>query len=93
MNDLDPQRPVTLSPDALVRQVGEEAVILDLASGTYFGLDPVGARIWTLLAEGRTPADVQARIVTEYDVEPHQAAADLARLLAELRQAGLLRAS
>ena len=27
--------------------------MLDLASGTYFVLDPIGTRVWQLLAEGR----------------------------------------
>jgi len=37
---------VTVPPHVIARRVGEDTVILDLASGTYFGLDPVGARIW-----------------------------------------------
>ena len=36
---------VYISPQAMARTVGDETVILDLASGTYFGLDPVGARM------------------------------------------------
>ena len=39
----------------MVYFLGDETVILDLASGTYYGLDPVGARIWQLMAEGQTP--------------------------------------
>ena len=42
-------------------QVGDETVILDLASGTYFGLDPVGARIWALMGEGKTLAESARR--------------------------------
>ena len=52
----------------MARQVGDEQVILDLASGTYFGLDPVGARAWALLAEGKTISDVCDAMVDEYDV-------------------------
>ena len=33
-------------------------VILDLASGTYYGLDPVGARMWQLMADGQTLAAI-----------------------------------
>ena len=38
----------------MTRTIGDETVILDLAGGTYFGLDPVGARIWQLIEEGNT---------------------------------------
>ena len=39
-------------PDTVVfRDLDGEVVILDLESSTYFGLDPVGARMWTLVSE------------------------------------------
>lgn len=37
---------VAIPAQVLARRVGEEIVILNLESGVYFGLDPVGARIW-----------------------------------------------
>jgi len=43
---------VTIPAQVMARTVGDETVILDLASGTYYGLDPVGARIWQLMSEG-----------------------------------------
>jgi hypothetical protein len=52
----------------VARQVGDETVILDLASGTYFGLDPVGARIWQLIETGKSLAQVCDQMVEEYDV-------------------------
>ena len=45
---------VNVPPEVMARTVGDETVILDLTSGTYFGLDPVGARIWQLLTEGKS---------------------------------------
>lgn len=47
---------IRVPPHVLARTVGDETVILDLASGSYFGLDPVGARVWQLLADGRNLA-------------------------------------
>ena len=73
------------SPDqVMARQVGEETVILDLASGTYFGLDPVGARIWQLLGEGMTLAEVCESILAEYAVSQDEIERDLGDLLAAL---------
>ena len=41
------------------RVVGSEIVLLDLTSGTYFGLDAVGARIWQLIAAGQSLAKIR----------------------------------
>ena len=47
-----------ISDDVLVQAVGGELVILDLNQEKYFGLDPVGARIWALLQK---EGDLQRR--------------------------------
>ena len=75
---------VTIPKQVMARQVGDETVILDLASGTYFGLDPVGTRIWQLLAEGRTLAQVSEVILAEYDVLREEVEQDLDQLVKEL---------
>ena len=61
---------IELSSDVVSREVGSETMLLNLASGTYFGLDPVGARFWQLLEEGRTAVEARDVILNEYDVEP-----------------------
>lgn len=82
---------VSIPAEVMSRLVGTETVILDLASGTYFGLDPVGARIWELLAEGKTLAGVCAAMLAEFDVTPEAIERDLLALVAELRDKGLIR--
>ena len=42
------------SPAVVFRQMDDGAVLLDLESGVYFGLDEVGTRVWTLLLERGT---------------------------------------
>jgi len=76
---------LTIRPDVLARNVGDETVILDLASGTYFGLDPVGARVWTLLQGGRTLGDICDALEGEFDVARLQLETDVVRLAGELR--------
>jgi len=82
---------VTIPAQVMARQVGEETVILDLASGTYFGLDPVGARIWELLGEGRALAEVCEGMLAEYDVSREELEQDLSGLLDALADKGLIR--
>ena len=68
----------------MARQVGDEQVILDLASGKYFGLDPVGARIWQLLVDGKTLEEVCSVMVVEYQVGRSTVEHDLQALLEAL---------
>ena len=59
---------VTIPAQVMAREVGDETVILDLANGTYYGLDPVGARIWQLMAEGQMLTQVCDVMLAEYEV-------------------------
>jgi hypothetical protein len=70
--------------------VGEEAVLLDLASSRYFGLDGVGTRIWQLLAEHRRLSAVADLLLAEYDATSEQIDGDLAAFVGELAGRGLL---
>ena len=84
---------IELSSDVVSREVGSETMLLNLASGTYFGLDPVGARFWQLLEEGRTAVEARDVILNEYDVEPARLEQDLEALLGELVSHGLVSAA
>ena len=80
-------------PAVVFRQMDDGAVLLDLESGVYFGLDDVGTRVWTLLLERGTTDAVCAVMLEEFDVEPDVLAADVRRLIGELQQNGLVRAA
>jgi len=73
-----------ITPHVIARQVGDEIVLLDLDNGTYFGLDPIGARIWELISQGRTLAAVCEVILDEYDVTREIIEQDLLKLVADL---------
>jgi len=78
------------SPDVLFQEIAGEAVLLDLASEQYFGLDPVGTRIWQLLGEDGRLEHVLSVLCAEYSVEPSRLQADLLVLANELATAGLV---
>ena len=79
----------TLSRDAVFRDLDGEAVILDLGSGTYFGLNAVGARIWQLLQAHGTLRAVFDDLCREYDAAPDVLERDLIALVSRLEQARL----
>ena len=72
------------------RDLGGESVLLNLDSGQYYGLDEVGGRIWSLLAECQQLRIVHQQLVQEYDVEPAEAERDLLRIVRELNEHGLV---
>lgn len=68
-----------------------EAVILSLADGVYYGLDPVGARVWSLLEhEPRTVAELRDAVVAEWEVDAPTAERDLLALLGDMAARGLV---
>ena len=71
-------------------ELGAERVLLNVESGRYYGLDPVGSRIWDLLVEERSVAQLQAILLEEYDVDPPTCGRELRELLVRLRGAGLV---
>ena len=78
-----------IKPQALLQEVGDETVILNLDSGEYFTLDSVGTRMIRLFQEEPDPEAVAAKITEEYDVAFDQAYSDLNNLLEEMREHGL----
>jgi hypothetical protein len=67
-----------------------EAAILNLNDGMYYGLNEVGARIWTLLNEPITVSRIRDQIEREYDVDSDRCEKDLVTLLSQLQDAGLI---
>ena len=82
---------MVIPQQVLARQVGDETVMLDLDNGTYYGLDQVGTRIWQLLAEGKTLAQVCDTMIEEYEVSREEIERDVTRLVADLSDKGLLK--
>jgi len=81
---------VVASSRQVSSRLGDDTVILELDRGVYFELEPVGSRIWELVAEPTRVSDVRDTILGEYEVDAPQCEADLLALLTEMRSRGLL---
>lgn len=87
---MNPSSTVTIPTHVMARAVGEEVVILNLESGTYFGLDVVGARVWQLLSENKTFAEVHEALFQEFEVAREALEKDLDALISDLQLQGLI---
>lgn len=81
---------IAISDDVLMQEVGDEVVLLDLASERYFGLDPVGTRILGLLPQCSDLAGVHRSLCEEFDASPAQIEHDLLALVRTLAESGLV---
>ncbi len=87
---IDPSTVVCASESQVSSDLAGETVILNVSDGVYYGLDPVGTRIWTLVQEPRTVTDIHHQLLEEYDVTSERCMEDLLHLLAELREHELI---
>jgi len=75
---------VIAARDQVSCDLGGEAAILQIASGIYYGLNPVGAHVWALLQQAHTVREIRDTLLAEYDVAPQQCERDLVALLETL---------
>lgn len=75
--------------DILSAEIGGEAVMMSIEKGAYFGLNPIATRIWDLIDQPQTIAELIAVITEEYDVSDEQCAADVQEFVADMIAKGI----
>ena len=68
-----------------------ETALLSVDQGKYYGLDPIGSRIWALLEQARTVTELCALMLAEFAVEPAQCQQDVLAFLHDLAQDNLIK--
>jgi hypothetical protein len=89
--DPDSTLPVP-NPSVIFRELAEGGVIFSTVDEVYFGLNEVGAQVWSLLPPVTTTfGEMTDAIVAKYpEVGPEVIRADVSELLAQLEVHGLL---
>jgi hypothetical protein len=90
---LSPASIVIATKEQVSCSLGDESAILNMKNSVYYGLNPLGARIWSLLREPRSVREVCDTIVQEYDVEPERCERDVLDLLEQMKSEGLVEMS
>lgn len=81
---------VSIPEGVLFRDLGEEAVLLELKTGQYYSLNEVGTRMWRLLAEHGSIAPVVLELNGEYEIAEEQLRKDVEGFVDILASRGLL---
>lgn len=67
-----------------------EVIIVDVVTGLYFNLQGSAVAIWDAIEQGTTVAGLRARMAAAFDGDPHEIAAAVDRMVAQLAAEGLL---
>jgi hypothetical protein len=79
-----------LESDVVWRDLDGDIVILNLATGHYYGLEGAANRMWQLLVEHGSTEQVVEVMAGEYDVDVARLETDLGELLEELARRSIL---
>jgi hypothetical protein len=81
---------IVLSKDQVSCDLAGEAAIVNLKNGVYYGLDPVGARIWNLMREPVTFAQILDSLLHDYAIDRLTLESDLRLFVNQLAEQGLV---
>ena len=65
-------------------KMDDEIVMMSIEQGEYYGINPVGSRIWELLEQPRTAAGLCDILLEEYDVTAEECRRDVLEFLRQL---------
>lgn len=91
---LTPETSVVGTSTAVMAELAGEAIVLDTASGTYYGFkNEVGNRIWELIQQPIPITNVCQTLLSEYEVDPKECQSDVVEFLQVIVDHGLAKIS
>lgn len=81
---------IVASSEQVSSALGGESVILNLPSGTYYGLNEVGSSIWQRVQTPITILDLCRELTDEFDVDSQTCEVEVLRVVSEMIDAELV---
>jgi len=81
---------IARSSSQVTCQMLNELLILQTASGRYYGLNELGSRAWSLLEKPRRLGEIRDALLGEYDVDRETCTRDLVGLFEKLAEKQLI---
>ncbi len=69
---------------------GEDLVMMDVVSGTFYALDDIGRFVWERLETPTPVSELLAEILRHYEVGPERCRQDILALLGDMHGRGLV---
>ena len=91
MSNISLDSTVLASPQQVSCNVADEAVLLSMRDGEYYGLNEVGAMIWKLIQQPRSVRQIRDALLEEYaEIEPEECEREVVAFLAEMLSLNLV---
>jgi hypothetical protein len=84
------QSVVKVTKQGLCRSIDREMAILNLQNSTYYGLNPVGAFIWSLMQRPTSVRELRDAMLKKYEVDEQRCERELLDLLQAMCSEGLV---
>ena len=84
---------LTVAPDVLISIIDDEAVLLNLKSERYFGLNRTGTTMWTALTTAESIQTAYQALASTFPVDAETLRHDVNDLIGELIEHGLVESS
>ncbi len=82
---------VTQSPDLVATSIEGQTALMSIENGAYYGMDPVGSRIWALIEQPRAGSAVVDQLLREFSVERTVCEQQVLAFLQKLAETNLVR--
>jgi hypothetical protein len=90
MPEIGQHTKVKISRNLLETKIDDEIVALDVSRGLCYGLDPIGSKIWDMLAEETSAHEICSKLVREFEVSEADCLSDVCKLLNQLKDDDLI---
>jgi hypothetical protein len=81
---------VSVSKSQTYSELLGEIVILELESGVYYGLNETGSRIWSLIQQSKTVAEIRNTLLAEYEIDSESCTRYVVDLIEDLNAKNLV---
>jgi len=87
---MDDQTTITRAPGAVEALVDDRVVLLSPIDFSYHALDPIGARIWSLLETPRAFGDLISELTASYSIDEQTCRTDVTPFVERMSEIGVL---
>lgn len=81
---------IVRNTDLMAVPMDGDLVMMSISQGTYYGINPVGGRIWSLLEQPASVASLCNTIVSEFEVSKEQCQQDVLQFVEQMLKAGVV---
>ena len=81
---IDVNAKIVRNEEIVFSGMDDETVMMSIEMGEYYGINPIGSRIWELLAEPLTTAGICDLLMEEYEVPAEECRRDVLEFIRQL---------